>query len=302
MKLNLAITARFLFVSAATLPLAAPLHGASPGFPFAEDFQSQSLLSTKTTARWASGSVTLGRARHLQLGSLDLAPRDSGIGNSRANTAIHDIAVHDMDGDGNMDVITAGAGGVLVYYVDDDDKDSLESIEPVRITSAVPFKAMAIGDFDRDGWLDVAVAGDSHAVIPFMNDEGKRSHFRERRRLSNLRVMALASADMDGDGDLDLVLAQRRGRIVEVHLNDGAGNFSEKDDAFPDAEGRNMGLGIGDFDEDDDMDIVLAKAGGVNVFYLNNGSGGFGNRGHGWVVSGKVNGGARVPHVVHLTA
>jgi len=201
-------TARFLFVFAAwtTLPLAAPLHGASPGFPFAEDFQSPSLLnSTDTTARWTSSGVTLGRARHLQLGSLDLAPRNARIGNSRANTAIHDIAVHDMDGDGNMDVITAGAGGVFVYYIDDDDKDDLESIQPIRITSAVPFKAMAIGDFDRDGWLDVVAAGDSHAVIPFMNDKGKRGNFREHRRLSNLRVIVLASADMDGDGHLDKV-------------------------------------------------------------------------------------------------
>ena len=69
MKLNLAMTARFLFVSAAILPLAAPLHGASPGFPFAEDFQSPSLLnSTDTTAQWTSSGVTLGRARHLAYG------------------------------------------------------------------------------------------------------------------------------------------------------------------------------------------------------------------------------------------
>jgi len=49
------------------------------------------------------------------------------------------------------------------------------------------------------------VAVDSHAVIPFMNDKGKRGNFRERRRLSNLRVIVLASADMDGDGHLDKV-------------------------------------------------------------------------------------------------
>jgi len=54
-------TARFLFVFAAwtTLPLAAPLHGASSGFPFAEDFHSQLLLnSTDTTARWTNNGVT----------------------------------------------------------------------------------------------------------------------------------------------------------------------------------------------------------------------------------------------------
>ena len=277
MRQNLAVTARFLFVSAAVLPLAAPLHGASPGFPFAEDFQSQPLLSTQTTARWTSGSVTLDRARHLQLKNLDLAPRNSRIGNSRANTAINDIAVRDMDGDGNMDVITAGAGGVFVYYVDDDDKDNLESIEPVRITSEVLFRTMSIGDFDRDGWLDVAAAGDSRAVLLFMNDEGKRSVFMERnRRVSNLRVIALASEDMNGDGALDLVLLQRKASSVEVHLNDGAGNFSLRENAVSTTSGDNKALGVGDFNGDRRMDIVLAKTGQVNVFHLGDGSGGFG--------------------------
>jgi len=188
----------------ATLPLPAPLHGAEAGLPFAEDFQSPSLLnSTDTTARWTSSGVTLGRAKNRHSLDLDLNPRDSRIGNSTATTGIKDIAVRDMDGDGRLDILIASGDGVFAYHVDD--VDNLKSIQPVRITSAAPIKAMAFGDFDRDGRLDVAVAVDSHAVIPFMNDKGKRGNFRERRRLSNLRVIVLASADMDGDGHLDKV-------------------------------------------------------------------------------------------------
>jgi len=60
MKPTLA-AARLLSILAAwaILPLPAPLHGASPGFPFAEDFQSPPLLdSTDTTARWTNNGVT----------------------------------------------------------------------------------------------------------------------------------------------------------------------------------------------------------------------------------------------------
>ena len=284
----------------ATLPLAAPLHGASPGFPFAENFQSQLLLnSTDTTAHWTSGSVTLGHARGRHMADLDLNLRNFRIGNSTATTGIKDIAARDMDGNGRLDVLIASDGGVFVYYIDED--DDLESIEPVRITPAGPIRTMAFGDFDRDGDLDVVVASDVNAVI-FYRNSGSRSAFDDHIRVSSLRTIALASADMDGDGDLDLVLLQRKASSVEVHLNDGAGNFSLRENAVSTTSGDNKALGVGDFNGDRRMDIVLAKTGQVNVFHLGDGSGGFGNRGHGWVVSGKVNGGARVPHVVHLTA
>jgi len=203
---------------------------------------------------------------------LDSDLRDSRIGNSMGTASITDIGVRDMDGDGNMDVITAGAGGVLAYYVDN--ADNLDSIQPVRITPAASLKAMAFGDFDRDGRLDVAVAVDSRAVI-FYRNEGNRSAFDAHRRVSGLRTIALASADMDGDGDLDLVLAERKGRDVEIHLNDGRGNFSLQANAVPTTNGANRALGVGDLNGDRNMDIVLAKAEGLNVFYLSDGNGGF---------------------------
>jgi len=275
LKLNLADATRvFLgWAALAILPFPAPLHGAEAGLPFAEDFQSPSLLnSTDTTAQWTSSGVTLGRARGVHMVDLGLNPRDSRIGNSMATTGIADIAVRDMDGNGRMDFIIAGDGGAFAYYVDD--ADDLESIQPVRITPVASLKAMTFGDFDRDGNLDVAVAGDMNTVI-FYRNNGNRGAFGARSQVSGLRTIALTSADMDGDGDLDLVLAERKGRNVEIHLNDGRGNFSLQENAVPTTSGANRALGVGDLNGDRNMDIVLAKAEGLNVFYLSDGNGGF---------------------------
>jgi len=279
LKSNLVVATRVFpgWAALATLLLPAPLYGAQPGFPFSEDFQSQSLLSsTQTTARWTSSGVTLNQARGRHMADLDLNLRDFRIGNSTATTGIKDIAVRDMDGDGRLDALIASDRGVFAYFIDDfvDGIGGLESIQPVRITPVAPIKTMVFGDFDRDGDLDIVVAGDTSAVI-FYKNGGSRNAFDNRSRVSGLHTIALASADMDGDGDLDLVLAQRKGKAVEIHLNDGKGNFSLQGNAFPTTSGQNRALGVGDFDEDGDMDLVLAKAGGVNVFHLNDGNGVF---------------------------
>ena len=275
MNLNLTISVRVLCVCAALtiLPFPVSLYGAQPGFPFVEDFQSQSFLdSTRTTARWAGGGVTLGYAQGRHAVNLGLNLRDLRIGNSSATTGISDIAIEDMDGDGRLDVIVASSNGIFIYFIDE--IDDLASVPALRITTDAAFKAMAFGDFDRDGDLDIAAAGDVSAVI-FYENTGRRRAFDPRSRVSNVRTIALASADMDGDGDLDLVLAQRKGSAVRVHMNDGEGRFRLREDAIPMTNGKNKVLEVGDLDSDGDLDIVLAKAGGVNVFHLNDGKGDF---------------------------
>jgi len=139
---------------------AAPLHGASPGFPFAEDFQSQSLLDStgnQNAVRWTNNGVTLGRAKNRHAVALGSSPRNAKIGNSVATIGIKDIAAQDLDGDGNLDVLIANSNGIFAHFVDGTDEAELESIQPIRITAvAVPVKAMAFGDFDRDGSVAVA--------------------------------------------------------------------------------------------------------------------------------------------------
>ena len=255
----------------ATLPFAAPLHGAEFSLPFTEDFQSSSFLdSAKTTARWTSGGVTLGHARGRHMEDLGSMPRDRRIGNSLSTSAINDIAVRDMNGDSRLDVLIANDDGVFAYLVGE--VGGLGTIQPVEVTTAGAVTAMAVGDFDRDGDLDVvaAAAGDRNEVV-FYGNEGNGHAFRKHSQVSDLSIVALVSADMDGDGDLDLVLA-REGRGVEVHLNDGRGNFRLKENAVSAPRNRNKTLEVGDLDGDGDMDIVLAQVRGVNVFHLNRGN------------------------------
>jgi len=88
---------------------------------------------------------------------------------------------------------------------------------------------LAVGDFDSDGFLDLAVGTRTSQDVSVYLGDGKGSF-----RLGSVfrvpdDVISLAAGDMDGDGKLDLVLAFASRHEVGIYLGDGKGRFAPAD-------------------------------------------------------------------------
>lgn len=133
------------------------------------------------------------------------------------------VGVADVDRDGRQDVVLAPAeeNGRLVWYAGPADPRKGPWRETV-IDGAVGFAhTFKLGDFDRDGWLDVAFAEMSQSerkrVGVFFN-RGRGARF-ELQVLSTRGSHNIRVGDIGGDGALDIVGADWDRSPLELWRN-----------------------------------------------------------------------------------
>jgi len=135
-------------------------------------------------------------------------------------------------------------------------------------------QALALGDVDRDGDLDL-VAGNAAQNRLYLNDG--TGIFRDvtatNMPADNDNTAAVAMGDVDGDGDPDLVIGNRG--QSRLYLNDGGGKFTDLTAVRmpPRVIGTNAVV-LGDVDADNDPDLILGNS-GQSLLYLNDGAGKF---------------------------
>jgi len=132
--------------------------------------------------------------------------------------------------------------------------------------------ALAAGDWDSDGDIDLAVANYTANRLALLKNDGT-GNFTVGYTFTGLwGPYGLAAGDWDGDGDLDLVVANLDGDWVVILANDGTGNFEVQKlvwDQIGPATFAN-----GDWDGDGDLDIIAANFIGDWVDVLKNTGGG----------------------------
>ncbi|NML67910.1 hypothetical protein HHL22_22140 [Hymenobacter sp. RP-2-7] len=181
------------------------------------------------------------------------------------------VVLGDVDGDGDLDLLTANQGSSSVSVRFNDGRGQFSGgsdlgvdYYPTRVT---------LGDLDGDGDLDLLVATGSGWLNVRLNDGAGGFRPGPSVRASGSTTDATLG-DVDGDGDLDVVASNFVSNAVSVRLNDGAGSFSGTLEVPTGAEPQ--ALALGDVDGDGDLDLVVTSGSTSKAYIqLNTGRGSF---------------------------
>lgn len=201
------------------------------------------------------------------------APADYFVGDAPSA-----IAVSDLNGDGNPDVIVANRSSANVsVLLGNGDGTFGASVQTQTGASSMP-NALAVADFDGDSDADIAVADASGSVIPLINDgNGAFSLGVAVDFLAAGPIESIAAGDIDEDGDVDLVATSPYASPADpsdicILLGNGDGTFAGTSyNVMTDVNA----IGIADLDGDGHSDLVAASAEELTV-YQGSGTGSFG--------------------------
>lgn len=206
----------------------------------------------------------------------------------------------DLDGDGDLDLFLGGLEGDPSQVFQNDGAGIYTNVTAgsgFDFMSSPYTVSAALGDYDGDGDLDLAMA---HWGTPRdQNSPGEtETLWRNDSTLTKIEFTAVSApagisselgldrsggvlgedhdytfapgfADIDGDGDQDLLSVADFGSS-RVFLNDGDGTFTNITDPTRITDTNGMGSAIGDYDGDGDMDWFVSSIDG-NRLYQNTG-------------------------------
>jgi len=121
-------------------------------------------------------------------------------------------------------------------------------------STAEKTQALAFGDLDNDGDLDLAAGNQGKQDSVYINTDGTFEATPSWKSMDSSSSLAVSWGDVDNDGDLDLAASGRSG--VRVYLNNGV--TLETSPTWVVTSGHWVDLAWGDVDNDGDQDLAIA--------------------------------------------
>jgi len=202
--------------------------------------------------------------------------------------------IADMNGDYLDDIVTVSSSQINIF----DQKTSGgydAHVYPLTVTYT-PNWSIAAGDFDKNGFNDLALGNGSRVSVVKAASDGAGYTIVEYPQ--NIFTQRTNFVDINNDGNLDLWACHD---VAQSHAyrNDGEGNLLFDISLMPTLPvGGNYQSQWTDIDNDGDIDMYLAKCRGsapagdpqrINLFYKNNGDGTYSESG----VAAGINDGAQ---------
>ncbi len=185
------------------------------------------------------------------------------------------VTAADVDGDGDMDVLSAsdiddriawyendGSQNFTAHNVNIPDLDGIDWKPPDG--NADGARGVTAADVDGDGDMDILSASENDGKIAWYENDGGQNFRGHTISTAAYGASHVATADLDGDGDLD-VLSSSHQKIVTWYENNGSQAFTEH--AISTTAGFSSVFVVADMDGDGDLDVLSAS----QAWYENDG-------------------------------
>jgi hypothetical protein len=183
-------------------------------------------------------------------------------------------AVHaaDIDGDGDMDVLSANRfDNVIAWY----ENDGSAGFTAHTISTTVNLaSSVFVADVDGDGDVDVLSASQSGGIAWHENDGSPAIGNWNSHTISggSFEARGIYAGDADGDGDLDVFTAAQQNSTIAWYENDGTPASGEWTARILSSSNNSLGRSIHavDIDGDGNLDVLSATSEAI-VWHRNNG-------------------------------
>jgi hypothetical protein len=230
------------------------------------------------------------------------------------------VAVFDYDNDGNLDIFFTNGADIETLsksapkysnrlFRNNGDGTFSDVTEKAGLAGTGYDMAVAVGDYDNDGYQDLFVSGVHHNALYHNNGDGTFTDVTEKAGLGNpdrefgpLWSTGAVWVDVNNDGLLDLFIVNYLSWDVhkepdckygdrpeychpkfykplpnQLFINNGNGTFTDVSakSGIRSHLGKGMGAAVADYDEDGLPDIFVANDKIFNFLFHNRGNGRF---------------------------
>lgn len=173
-------------------------------------------------------------------------------------TGADDAAFGDFNKDGNLDLAVCSATDQGIRIFLGNGKGEWTEAAETGLPSTDDCHELALGDFNNDGFLDLAAVMVDKIGVWLNSSEGKWKE--SSGGLPELsyggQYWGVATGDVNGDGHLDLAFA-RTVKGPEVYLGDGKGTWREASEGLSIVQSA-WGVAFGDVDGDGHLDLLVS--------------------------------------------